>query len=334
MSRLKPLQFILAISLLLACQRQANESATATVPVPTVTPTLQIRATEIAPTPFVPTLQVLTPTPTPHIPKIWQAPPVLVELYEGGAFGRVLSEMAPRLVLYANGQMIGTRFSYNGFQDYAYSIWTAQLAPSQVCDFLEQFATDGFFEPEAAQYRTTDVMHQFTSYITVEAWRQQNISAYALGYMLNPAREAKEKEGVYIPPALATTYLRLTEYLPPQAKPYVPDRIVLEITKSPRVAGEPVSLWPVATLRLSKLVTKSQRGVQWVVLEGTEAKQVYWLFDAKWEGYFREGSITYRIWMVPLLPLQELNEDDYSDFLWPPPYTYPMTPTTHLDCER
>jgi hypothetical protein len=264
-------------------------------------------------------------TPTSEVDRRWNAPPVLVEVYiYPGVFGAV-TDIVPTLVLYNDGRIIVTHYNYDSQGNLHYAILEAYLSSSEVCAFLMQFETEGFFEPEVQEYSVPEITDQPTTHITVKAWRNQRIEAYALGF----AMDSLEESGVNVPPALAKTYTRLTDYTPPNAKPYQPDRIALQVIEFRPDSGDSVSIWPLADPSLAAIdANLDSQGIS-MIYEGDMAKQIYSLFDDRWWGFYSELDKTYIVIISPLVPLQSWNPNSGD---WPSRYSYPSEPKVDLNC--
>jgi tripartite motif-containing protein 71 len=316
--------------LVAACTPQASletspPEATVATPESAATP-LAAQATETpAPTPS----PEATETPAVHH---WQASPVLVEFWNSpGAEGG--GSRLPELVVYADGRVITTpdESSTSGSTPW---ISEAHLSTGEVCALLTQIETDGFFEFNPSDYRPQEITDASTTYITVNAWQKQQVSAYALEYAI---WDIGTKYETYIPPALLATYERLSNYSPPNPQPYQPERVALFIEWFESDSPTAAPLWPLADLSIPSLLERGVEGDGWgqhriVTLEGTEAAEVYALFDGAYGKEYSEEGLTYHMTVRPFLPLEEW--EPTSSWAWDrDPYSYVTTPTTELICD-
>lgn len=315
-----PFISVLSVVLLLA----------ACTPAPTATPLTAPTATALlsaSPTITRATLPTVTAVPT-STNKHWQAPPVIIELTRFPGLSMSILETVPRLVLYADGRMIVTRLSY---EKEIVEMYEARLSLNQICTFLNQIESDGFFDFNPNEYKPPRITDHNTTHIAVFAWRTQKVSAYAID---DAIYSDTSKTGAFVPPALARTYKRLWDYQPPASVSYQPERITLEIS-GPVNKTVDAPYWPLSSPTLAELATRAtgdqkSGGRKFVVLENQMAAQVFGVFGKQWRGrIFNEDSKWYGLNVSPLLPLQTwVPERQYL----PQPYSYSATPTIQLDC--
>ncbi len=252
----------------------------------------------------------------------WQAQPVIAELFTSAGFTdrQYARTILPDLVLYADGRLITTHIDYatDGLE---HSISEAQLAPAEVCTFLYHIETNGFFDFNLQDYHPLQVTDMGTTDISIHTWRSRDTSSYALDYMNTASQNAN------VPTALAMTYQYLLNFRFTNAKAYQPDKLAVFISRSTDYPQPPM-LWPLATPKLADLV-RGANDRHAVLLQGSEASNVYNFMSVNWTGIFTEGGTTYSVAVRPLLPLEQWPLADE----WSPAPSFPVTPTTNLSCD-
>ncbi len=255
-----------------------------------------------------------TPTTTLQVSRTFLAPPVLIELYSEPAIFGTAANGLPTLVLYSDGQMI---LGYAGGSQ----IRKAVLTTKEVCELLRGIEQDGFFDFADSEYVATKVEQHSITHITVKSWRQRSFS----GVELERAIFFKGSDGK-APPALERTYNRLKNYLPKNTEPYLPERIALYIAQFDRDDTQP---WDKSLLPLKELLQKKARVAydEPVALEGKEASAIFNFMKNKWDGFFQQDGLTYRVEIVPLLPLR-----NPAYYYRPNAYAFNEEPKTEMDC--
>jgi hypothetical protein len=227
----------------------------------------------------------------------------------------------PDLVLYADGRIILTRVDWIADQNRR-TIVEARLTHDEVCGFLAQIETDGFFDFGPQEYVAPEITDDGETLIRVRAWRSNEISAYALPFAIyDNAPEAQ------VPTALAKTYERLSNFRPLNVALYQPDHLALLIYRFD--APEVAPLWPLPSPTLAELSRQLSQNSNEVLLEGQEAADVYSLFDGEITRAYSENGQTYELTIRPLLPL-EVHQPGRG---WSPPPEFPSTPTTEMTCD-
>lgn len=279
----------LALALALACAATLTLSARVVLPPPDRTP---------------------GPTSTRRVPggpRQWQASPVLVELYIGpGRYGRdtAWALSVPDLVVYADGRVIARRETREGDGRHM-RVTEAQVSRDELCTLLATIEADGFFEFGTSEYQRPDVHDAVNVTVAVRGWRERTFVAYALYNYIGP--HAYTHATPYpIPAGLANAYLRLLDYSPASAVPYVPEQV--EVLISQRAAGSSAALWPFAAPSLANLFARSRMPDGSVMLEGEEARAVYALLgETRYWLAYREDGKDYTLYVRPILPFEDVN---------------------------
>lgn len=260
------------------------------------------------------------------VPHNWNAPPVLVQHYTSPGLTPYIYEWSnmPDLVLYADGRVIVTDEGHSGVK-WTRAVNEARLSNSQVCAILYQIEANGFFDFKEINYHEPEDVYDFlTTFITVNAWKSNSVSAYALNYALHPDENTAKET---VPSALADTYNLLLEFAPENPTPYQPERIALLITSFEPSQAAP--LWPLESPSLKSMAAdRDNYGNAEVLLEGQEAADVYALFSGDWTISFQEDGVAYEITVRPLLPYEIWNPE--KDLARVP--IYQDTPTTPMTC--
>jgi hypothetical protein len=269
-------------------------------------------------------------TPTPGLMHEWSATPVLVTLQtQQGMFGA--RTRLPSLVIYADGTVIRMREESTAMGRRQF-IDRAQLPPADLCRLLGQIDAAGFFEVNPADYVNPRVVDLGNTIISVDAWRSNAISAYALEIAVDEPRS-----GAVVPPGLAATYRLLATYTPPNFMPYQPERIDVDVaaiaaTDVPAIvvtdvptqtAQTAVAAWPVAGLVLADLVKQREP------LDGPPAAAIYALFatDTAATRFYQADGQVYAVRVRPLLPFEQWPSRGSQGLT-----TFAMTPTVPLAC--
>ena len=266
----------------------------------------------------------ITRTAAP-ISRTWDAQPILIELFTSAGYTseEVAWSNMPDFVLYADGRVMVTRSDYIESQyKIKRTVVEGHLTSTEVCALLNQIEADGFFDMNEADYHAPGVTDMGTTDISVNAWRVQSISAYALGYATYGP-----KSGAKVPTALATIYERLNDYQPTNGQPYQPERIALHISleQGTSIAAH---LWPLAQPTIRDLLSRGDENGT-VIVEGQEARELYTLWNNDLGRTYAENNQIYQIVLRPLLPLEQY---PLSTGWWPPPL-FPVTPTVQLSCD-
>lgn len=267
------------------------------------------------------------PNPIPHAAssedQTWQAPPMLAMMFTGGGFTSSDSAWStvPSFVLYADGRVIVTRQQREG-NDITRQMVEARLSTAEVCNLLYQIADDGFLVMDSSEYVEPDATDQSTTWIVVNAWQRNVISAYGL---LGRLYRNKDVEG--LPAALKSTAERLLDYEPPDAQPYQVERLAIQIW--PREADSAAPLWPLTQPMLAALANEVNAKSKVGLVEGQAAHDIYEQFSGSYSGIFIEDGKTYQVIIRPLLPLEEWAGDEQKG--WPPP-DFPYEPRTTIAC--
>jgi hypothetical protein len=277
------------------------------------------------------------PSPSPEVSETptvyhWQASPVLVEFWNSPS-GEGGGSLLPEFVLYADGGVITTRLISSAAGS-TFRVSEARLSTEEVCALLTQIEADGFFEFNSSDYRPEEITDAATTHITVNAWRNRQVSAYALDYAMWDMGTEYE---IDLPPALVATYQHLSNYSPPNLQPYQPERVALFIEWYESDSPTAAPLWPLAELSIHSLLERAVATEGWnqekvVMLEGMEAAQVYAHFNGEFHKQYSEEGRTYWMTARPLLPLEEW--EPISGWPWDrEPYSYSTSPTTELTCD-
>ncbi|MCI0399393.1 MAG: hypothetical protein L0322_31270, partial [Chloroflexi bacterium] len=221
----------------------------------------------------------------------WEASPVLISLQSTAGF--TLYDYAwgltPHLLVFSDGRVFGTQW-----QEFdSRLIWQATIPPAEVCNLLLQVESAGFFDFRQSDYVEPGVTDSGTTHITVQAWRTNSISAYALEFALVNDDEGYEP----VSPTLAETYRLLSEFQPANAQPYQPERIGLLIDLAPTDASD--EIWPLSNPSLNELFADDSTEV---VIDGQEATEVYTLFEDSYSKIFLDGETKYWVVARPLFP--------------------------------
>lgn len=250
----------------------------------------------------------------------WNAPPVILEYYNAPGGLGTIDQSIPDMVLYANGDILIKKYE-SSFQ---YSIYKTTLSNDEMCDFLKKIENFGFFNDNAREYDEPDITDLSTTYITIRAWKNQDIDLYGLW-----------PEEVPTNSALADTYYFLDGYDPPKSQIYLPDTIDLEIqVLDPEDKNEKVEKWIFSEINLKEIVSKGlYPDYEQIRLTGNIAKSISEFMDSDSFVFAEEDGINYLVRIVPLLPLQIKpgpTEDGW--FGGTDPYSYPQTPTVEINC--
>ncbi len=261
------------------------------------------------------------------ISRTWDAQPILIELFSSA--GYTSEEIAwsnmPDFVLYADGRVMVTHFDYietQYRQTVTRTVVEGHLTTTEVCALLNQIEVDGFFDMSEVDYQAPGVTDVGMTNISVNAWRTQSISAYALGYAIYDP-----KSGAKVPAALATTYERLSEYQPANGQPYQPERIALHIIPE-QDTSIAAHLWPLTQPTIRDLLSQADKDGT-VIVDGQEARDLYTLWNNDLGRTYAENNQIYQIVLRPLLPLEQYPLSTG----WSPPPIFPVTPTVKLNCD-
>jgi len=257
--------------------------------------------------------------PTSHT---WKAEPVLINLFTSAGYtsSSYAWSVMPNLVVYADGRVVSSEIDRQAGQTKR-TVLEAQLTSDEVCSLLTQIETDGFFDVSQADYREPGITDNGTTTIEVNAWRTQALHAYALHYAVY-----ESDAGAQVPPALATTYKRLSTYQPPNGQPYQPERIAL-IIRSYEDTTTAAPLWPLVQPRLGDLLNRAGKSGE-VLLEGQEARDLYALWNDDLVRTYIENAQTYQLIVRPLLPLEQYPRGSG----WSPAPSFAITPTVEMSC--
>lgn len=267
-----------------------------------------------------------TASPTPVESKVWEAPPVLVEYYIYPSPIQISSFM-PTVVLYSDGRILVTHENWltdssGNYSGRNFSMVEAQLSHTEICEFLQQFVVNGYFDPKATNFEPSQSTDQPTSSIAVESWMIKHVFIYDFENLATDEATA----GHPINPELPNTVSWLENYVPPNSQPYQPDKLALFAWQFEPESGDVVYDWDDPDLELSTVANTFTRTVS---VEGDAAQRIYSRFGSTWSKFYQEKGITYAVSVKPIVPL----------LIWDPatelkvkPYSYPTTPTRHMDC--
>lgn len=286
---------------------------------PAAAPTTAPTAIPATPQPTIPPVKP-SATPDTHT---WQASPVLLEMFTSAGFTtpEYAWSVVPSLVVYADGRVIVARDHYQA-DSTTRSIDEARLEASEVCRLLNQIAADGFLTLQQSDYIRPQVTDHGVTYITVNAWESNTISAYALGLALN-----QKDSGGQVPAALRATAERLINYLPPNTQPYQPDRLAIRL--APLDAPQAASSWPLTQPTLTELMAQAKNSAGVVLVEGKTAQEIYSQFAGSFTNAYSENGKIYGVTIRPVFPYEKWAPDQQG---WSAVPTFATEPTTTLTC--
>jgi hypothetical protein len=272
-------------------------------------------------------LAIAKPDQAPRSARTWEAPPVLAMMFHGPGYTdpEYGWSLVPSFVLYADGRVIVAvrRFSRDGM---SLAIWEGRLDSAGVCTLLDQIAADGFLALKNGDYVKPGITDLGTTTITINAWQSNTISAYGFEELLK--HPGYKRPFAKIPAALMATARRLTDYRPPGAQPYQPDRLSIRLSsRDSEVAAPP---WPLSEPTLTELATKGTTHGR-TMIEGRAARDVYRQVNRQVTNGFierySENGKTYRVTIRPLLPYEEERYvQNWSTF------SFVTKPATTLTC--
>jgi sugar lactone lactonase YvrE len=310
MRKQKPLGFILTIGivtlLLFACGYQAQQTS--------------IRIS--------PTNTVVNLLPTE---RRWQSSPVVMQmshLSEGMMVGFGPWGDTADLVIYRDGLVLKKEYKVSG-NEYSEILWEGRLTEAELCSLLIRVEEDGFFDFASSEYEPPRVFHVGATEIEIQAWKQQAIRAYALGFAIQEDYDAG------IPEGLIRTYQWMDEFIPANAKPYTPERIHVRIESQEWLEQSAVPLWNLENVSLTELLiqygtfTLNGEVSALFELEGEAIEPLWSLLREDREQNFREGNRVYNVGVRPVLPYEEfpLSPSSGRDGLM-----FMQTPTEEMDC--
>jgi hypothetical protein len=326
---------VLIAMFLTACSSEALSNPTIATPVASVVEITLVPIVEVTYTPNSNAIQIPTGSPTPtvtHVPtSLPSATPTpspqptkgpiksilldLVPLFgDGGTvYDDILGRDTPSIILYTDGQLL-----ISGEQ-YGVKNWYLQkvLSKSEMCALLGRIRETSFFNVEGTgqSYPNDPIYQKSKDYgdggggIILHV----NGTPSKWVYIYGPALEN------VVPPVMAA-YRLISNYLPGQMKPFIPEQFILRVEQQAGLDWEdwlptplPPQAWPSELPPLATLIKKQPEG-QEIVLEGQSAAVVHQRMPLPGSGLFTEENETYFVTGRPLLPHETL--DYYSVSPW------------------
>ena len=238
----------------------------------------------------------------------------------GSHYDAYLGRDTPSLILYTDGQLL-----IRG-QRYRVQDWYVEktLSSSEICALLGQIQSTGFFDVKGTgQDFPNDPIYQ----------KKELLGAGGGGYIIMV--NGKPSKWVFILwpaldnviPEVKAAYHLLNDYQPHGIKPYVADRLLLQIEHGPvpnlRSTPPPPQPWPPDLPSLAELFSQQTDGLyvdaqaqsRQVQITGEVAKRLLkYVPNAPSSGIFVEGSDSYFVNVRPLLPHE--TTDYYSIYPW------------------
>lgn len=255
--------------------------------------------------------------PTSTVPSLvhrWIAPTVIAQTFdvpgpEGGHRGY-------QRVLYADGRLIATRYN---IMTGAEPVLEARLSHDEVCTFLTDMETIGFFDtgPQASleALMPTD---EPTTYLIVNGWRSQEIVQYGLSSVEYEVQEGIiERADVF--DSLLDSYERIMALGDRKLKPYVPEQLVAAFSDD--IATQTATDWPLMVPIASLLTdahTNRDTGEQVVLFEGEEVATLYALAGGEKSVRLRDGDAYYYVAVDPVYPHEVVDVRTGGSWPWEP----------------
>lgn len=298
---------------------------------PTLTPS-------IVPSPTITLLPYFTSTPShPLIDHKWQPEKALIYIDSVGGDGCCFFPIPPRLVLYADGTLILTRYdeTENGA---GWHIWKKNLSRQQICQHLNTLDQVGFLEYDPTTYvfdGSPRVWGGGDLLINVKAWKSNGGAFRDLDVYVSMQLEGEAGRGTpTILPALVDTYLLLGNYPEDGFESYSSQELglwIMEPTEFPEgvpyIQGSELGAWPIERISLSKLFgnktsSNSSPQMRFLKLSGEEAVNLFnFVGDSFNDGdtvyeIEKDGSKKYySIFARPLLPYERPSNNGSEFFV-------------------
>lgn len=240
-----------------------------------------------------------TVSPTASVAPIvyrWTAPTVVAALYnEPGAE----AGMQPRniRILYSDGRLLVSRNE---------RYFEGHLSHGEVCTFLAELDAIGFFNDniqpvvESGEIATD----QDTIYMVVNGWKTRQISHYALDVLDEWLQEGMVEQSQSSDVLLAS-FNRFKMLADRDLRPYIPERIVLDVYRGEEQAGE--LPWPLDTPLATLLQGVSEEpvfGGQRIQIEGDDAATLMKAVSGDLYPDFHEEGQDYWAALFPVYPHQ------------------------------
>ena len=281
-----------------------------------------------------------TPTPIPVAPLVaheWTTEPILLRFGQiGGDGADPLNYSLPSLILYSAGTLIYRKWEEGDDGGNRLKLWQVDLDRRQICSLLNAIDQTGFFNYDPSTYLPPGQYLSFdggsSTVIAVNAWRSKHISLDGLWFYLRDEPSMASSivfggPGVmpYIPATLRDTYKLLTHFKVDGGTSYEPNRLAIRID----YAGGYVEkrLWPLTSVNMLDLYTRSNSGHDVVITRGEESTVIYHAFgDALASGNFRDDTHVFWVTIRPLLPYEQPNfEYAYNPINAPDDFRKPLS---------
>jgi hypothetical protein len=211
--------------------------------------------------------------------------------------------LAPQLVVYSDGRVIGTEWGLIG-PNWLPRYWQGVISDQELCRLLVEIDNFGFLDSDIIKFDASDYTDLETTNISIQAWKPKSVSSYGLDFSIDQEGEMIND----IPLELAETYKLLSNFRSPNASPFEPERVALLIRR--REDDKPAELWSLTQPKLSELTVElGETGRIEAVVEDQQAAEIFAQFRGEYTRLFWEQGQVYEVTVRPLFPLEIWGEE-------------------------